>query len=408
MKMNDTILGLDIGTTKVCAILGKIKESNELEITGVGIHPSEGLASGEVVDMEVTTRSIQSAIAKAQNLAGVQVGTGWVGMAGSYISSYNRSGSVAVSSAGRGVTAEDIRRAQNIAIDRSLPKDFEVIHTLPRRYRVDDNNDIKKPLGMLGSVLEVDLHLIAGRKTALRNIERSAMRAGMEVVGLVLEPLASSMAVLTESEKRSGVAVIDIGGGTTDLVVYREGKVIFSEVILVGGDLITQDIAHCFGTPFENAEQLKIQYGYALESMADPNEPVPVARFRNRVPATIKRQQLAWVIEARIDQILKQVQKCLHQDDMLDALPAGVVLTGGTALLEGLREKCMETLHCEVQIGFPHGISGYREVVSSPVYATAIGLLHYGLSPSRNTARHSRWSPVYGAQRLWNWAREAL
>ncbi len=408
MKKNDILLGLDIGTTKVCAVIARAKNNDELEVVGVGIHPSEGLSGGAVVDMEVTTRSIRNAVAKAQNLAGVEVASAWVGMAGSYISSYNTTGSVAVLNRGRGVTREDVRRAENSAIDRVLPKDYEIIHRLPRRFRVDDNADISDPLGMVGGLLEVDLHLVAGRTTALRNLERSVNRAGLAVNELVLEPLASGMAVLSEAEKLAGVAVIDIGGGTSDLVVLRDGRVMHSDVILIGGDLITKDVAHCFGTPFENAEQLKIQYGCAREASVDPNEPVPVVRFRNRAPVMIKRHHLAWVIEARVSQILEHVEKSLGREELLGKLPAGLVITGGTALLDGMREKCAEALRCEVQIGFPASVTGYREVVSSPVYATVIGLLHHGLEQSRSLeARREPW-PVAGVRKVWNWAREVF
>jgi len=408
MKRSDCLLGLDIGTTKVCAVMARVKGNDELEVVGVGIHPSEGLSGGAVVDMEVTSRSVKSAVAKAQNLAGAEAPSAWVGMAGSYIASYNMTGSVAVMSSGRGVTREDVRRAHSIAVDRSLPRDYEIIHMLPRRYRVDDNADIMDPLGMVGSVLEVDLHMVAGRKTALRNIERSVNRTGLAVNDLVLEPLASWQAVLSEAERWAGVAVIDIGGGTTDVVVYRENKVLHSEVILIGGDLITKDVAHCFGTPFENAEDLKVKHGCAREASVDPNEPVPVVRFRNRAPVMIKRRHLAWVIEARVNQILEQVQKSLRRENVLGALPAGVVITGGTALLEGLREKCAEYLGCDVQIGFPGGITGYKEVVSSPVYATAIGLLHYGLGQERSAPARSQWGPMRGVQKMWQWARDVF
>jgi len=379
MKSDDVLMGIDIGTTKICSVITRrMADPNEpLEILGVGLHPSYGLNRGTVVDLEVTARSIREAARKAMNLAGVEVRRAIVGIAGDFIQSFNSFGSAAVAGPQRGITSDDVRRATRAATTKVVPKDFDVIHALHRAYRVDDSRGIVDPVGMVGSVLEVDAHLVSGRRTALRNIRNCTEQAGLQVSDIVLQPIASSLSVLTDEEKQAGVALVDIGGGTTDLAVYYDGHIQHSQVILIGGDYITKDICRAFVTPFDTAEDLKRKYGTAQSERMDPNESVEIARISGRPPISVKRQDLCWVIEARVEQILDQLRATLDEHQLRDKLFGGMVLTGGTALLDGIREKTESFLGLETQIGFPNGIEGYKDIITSPMYATAVGLLHY-------------------------------
>ncbi len=400
MKSPDILMGIDIGTTKICAVITRLEgePTEPLEILGVGLHPSYGLNRGTVVDLDVTAASIQEAARKAMNLAGVEVRRAIVGIAGDFIQSFNSFGSAAVTGPERGITAEDVRRATRAATTKVVPKDFDVIHALHRAYRVDDSRGIVDPLGMVGSVLEVDAHLVSGRRAALRNIRNCAEQAGLQVSEIVLQPIASGLSVLTDEEKQAGVALVDVGGGTTDLAVYYDGHIQHSQVILVGGDYITKDICRAFVTPFDSAEDLKRKYGTAQWQMADPDESVEIARISGRPSVSVKRQDLSWVIEARVEQILEQIRNTLQEHQLRDKLFGGLVLTGGTALLEGIREKTEAFLGLETHIGFPNGIEGYKDIVTNPMYATAIGLLHYG--------RRYRAGPGGGYRgrlsRIWN------
>jgi len=379
MKSSDVLMGIDIGTTKICSVITRRGEPNEpLEILGVGLHPSYGLNRGTVVDLDVTTRSIREAARKAMNLAGVEARRAIVGIAGDFIQSFNSFGSSAVAGPERGITSDDVRRATKAATSKVVPKDFDVIHALHRTYRVDDSRGIVDPLGMVGSVIEVDAHLVAGRRTALRNIRNCAEQASLQVSDIVLQPIASSLSVLSDQEKQAGVALVDIGGGTTDLAVYYDGQIQHSQVILIGGDYITKDICRAFVTPFDSAEDLKRKYGSTQWEEIDPNESIEIARISGRPSVSVKRQELCWVIEARVEQILEQIRNTLQEHQLQSKLFGGIVLTGGTALLEGIREKTESFLGLETHIGFPCSIEGYKDIITSPMYATAVGLLHYG------------------------------
>ena len=275
MTSPKVIMGIDIGTTKICALIAKIKDpESSPEIIGIGLNPSTGLNRGTVVDLDDTTRSIRQAARKAMNLAGVEVRRAIVGIAGDFIQSYNSQGSIAVSGPERGITQADIRRATKVATANVIPKNSDVIHELHRFYEVDDSKGIVDPYGMVGSVIAVDVHMVAGKRTALRNIRNCVQRAGLQVDQIVLQPIASSFSILTEDDKQAGIALIDIGGGTTDIAVYYDGYIQHSQVILIGGDFITKDICRAFVTPFESAEELKCTYGAASSEWVDPAEMV--------------------------------------------------------------------------------------------------------------------------------------
>lgn len=405
MKSPEILMGIDIGTTKICAVIARLQDiTDSIEIIGVGLHPSYGLNRGAVVDLDITARSIEEAARKAMNLAGVEVRRAIVGIAGEFIQSFNSLGSAVVSSPERGITRDDVRRATRTAISKVIPKDYEVIHELPRTYRVDDSRGILDPLGMVGSLVEVDVHLVAGRKTSLRNIRNCVQQAGLQVSDIVLQPIASSLSVLTEEEKMAGVALVDIGGGTTDLAVYCDGQIQHSQVILVGGDYITKDLCRAFVTSLDSAESLKRKFGSALYQLADPEEEVEIARISGRQSIAVKRQEFNWIIEARVEQILDQIRKILQEQKLEGKIFGGMVLTGGTALLEGIREKTETYLGREAHIGFPQGITGYTDIITSPMYATAIGLLQYG------RAKHSLEEAGYRgwAARAWSRAVDCI
>lgn len=380
-----------------------VREDESPEILGVGLAPSTGLNRGAVVDLEATTRAIEEAAKTAFSMSGLTNKKTVVGIAGSFIRSYNSRGSVVVASPGRGVTPHDVRAAVEDAVQKQVPAEMEVIHALPREFRLDDIAGIGDPVNMHGSLLEVDLHLVSGSRTALRNVRRAATNAGLRVEGLALQPLASSLAVLEEPEKSAGVAMLDIGGGTTDLAVFTDGVIRHSEVILIGGDYVTKDISKAFVTPFDEAEDLKIRYGAATSEGVGATEQIEVNRAKKTQPVMVQRKRLNWVIEARIEQIFDQVKTSLEENGFADAIRGGLVLTGGTANLEGIREKAADWFKRPVEIGYPNGVSGYSEIVRNPVYATAVGLIHHGIAE-----RRKRKAVRAGWRWPWDWAKRVF
>lgn len=383
MQAEEYILAVDLGTTKVCAVVARVLAGDDLEIIGIGTHPSEGMQNGAVIDLERTRSSIESSAQKALATAGVEVSRAWVGIAAGFIQSYNSRGSVAVLQGQRGITKADMKAAIRAAVDMKIPPEMHVLHVIPRGYRVDDIMGVRDPEGMLGNLLEVDVHLVCGRKNDIANIERAAQAAGFRIEGIVLQPIASSMSVLSEAEMTAGVAMVDIGGGTTDIAIYKDGQILHSKIVLVGGDLITKDIASYFAAPIEHAEALKKTYGYALSQPADDAETIEVQRIRPRPPRQVARKDLNFVIEARAEQIIQQVEKTIQQAIPVEDLVAGVVLTGGTSLLGGLAEKFHLELGVDTSLGIPGGVTGFSDIVKSPTCATAIGMLQYALKERR-------------------------
>lgn len=386
MQHGDQLLVIDLGTTKVCAIVANVLSGNEIEVIGVGTHSSEGLQNGTVIDLERTSRSIESAAQKALATGGVDVKRTWVGIAAGFIKSYNSRGSVAVVQGQRGITKADPKAAIRAAVDMKIPPEMQVLHRIPRGYRVDDVVGIRDPCGMMGNLLEVDLHLVCARRNDIANIERPVQAAGFRLEGTVLQPIASSMSVLSEEERAAGVAMVDIGGGTTDIAIYKEGQILHSKIVLVGGDLITKDIASYFAAPIEHAEALKKTYGSAVIQEGDDTDLIEVQRIRPRSPKQVTRDSLNFVIEARVEQIIKQVEKTIEEVLPLDDLVAGVVLTGGTSLLNGLAEKFQKELGVEAHLGLPGGVTGFSDIVQSPTCSTAVGMLQYALKEKRRRA----------------------
>lgn len=383
IQSEEYILAIDLGTTKVCAVVARVRPGDEVEIIGIGSHPSEGMQNGAVIDLERTTRSIEAAAQKALATAGVDVARAWIGIAAGFIQSYNSRGSVAVLQGQRGITKADMKAAIRAAVDMKIPPEMHVLHVIPRGYRVDDISNVRDPEGMLGNLLEVDVHLVCGRKNDIANIERAAQAAGFRIEGIVLQPIASSMSVLSEEEMSAGVAMVDIGGGTTDIAIYKDGQILHSRIVLIGGDLITKDIASCFAAPVEHAEALKKAYGSAIADPADEAETIEIQRIRPRGPRQVPKSKLNFVIEARVEQITHQVEKTIQAVLPLEDLVSGIVLTGGTSMLGGIADKFHKDLGIDATLGIPGGVTGFSDIVKSPTCATAIGMLQYALKERR-------------------------
>jgi cell division protein FtsA len=374
---NKMIVGLDIGTSKVVAIVGAITEEGNLEIVGIGSHPSRGLKKGVVVNIESTVQSIQRAIEEAELMAGCQIHSVYAGIAGSHIRSLNSHGIVAIRD--REVYALDLERVIDAAQAVAIPADQKVLHILPQEYVIDTQEGIKEPLGMSGVRLEAKVHLVTCAVNAAQNIEKCIRRCGLEVEDIILEQLASSYAVLTDDERELGVCLVDIGGGTTDIAIFTEGAIRHTGVIPIAGDQVTNDIAMALRTPTQHAEEIKIKYACALTQLAGAEETIKVPSVGERAPRDLSRQALAEVVEPRYDELFTLVQAELRRSGYEDMIAAGIVLTGGTSKMEGVVELAEEIFHTPVRIGVPQDVAGLTDIVRNPIYSTGVGLLQYGL-----------------------------
>lgn len=371
------IVGLDIGTSKVVAIVGEINEEGQVEIVGLGTHPSRGLKKGVVVNIESTVQSIQRAIEEAELMAGCRIHSVYAGIAGSHIRSLNSHGIVAIRD--REVQQQDLDRVIDAAQAVAIPADQKVLHILPQEYIIDSQEGVKEPLGMSGVRLEAKVHLVTCAVNAVQNIEKCIRRCGLDVDDIILEQLASAYAVLTEDEKELGVCLVDIGGGTTDIAIFTEGAIRHTGVIPIAGDQVTNDIAMALRTPTQYAEEIKIKYACALTQLAGPDETIKVPSVGERAPRNLSRQALAEVVEPRYDELFTLVQAELRRSGFEDMVPAGVVLTGGTAKMEGAVELAEEIFHMPVRLGEPQSVIGLSDIVRNPIYSTAVGLLIYGM-----------------------------
>ena len=375
----DRIVGLDIGSTKICAIVAEVDDDGTLKITGLGSSPSQGLKRGVVINVEKTVQSIRTAIEEAQEMSGTRIGAVYAGIAGDHIRSVNTRAVVAVSGPDNEITANDEERAIEAAKAVSIPMDREIVHVLPQSFVVDDQPGIKDPIGMSGVRLEVDVHIVTGAVTSAQNICKSIRRAGVEVVDLVLEPIASSYAVLTPDEEEMGVALVDVGGGTTDLAVFYDGAIRHTAVVGLGGTNVTNDMAIGLRTPWKQAEDMKRESGCALQSLVKPNDMIEVPGVAGRPSRKVSRTKMAAIIEARMEEIFGHINQEIRRTDYADLLGAGIVLTGGGSMLQGCAELAKEIFDLPVAIGKPRGISGRANAVSEPLYATAVGLVQFGL-----------------------------
>lgn len=377
MSDSGLIVGLDIGTSKVVAIVGEVNSHGDLEIIGIGSHRSTGLKKGVVVNIESTVQSIQRAVEEAELMAGCEIHSVYAGIAGSHISSLNSHGIVAIKD--REVMSHDIDRVLDAARAVAIPADQQILHVLPQEYLIDSQEGVKEPLGMSGVRLEAKVHLISCAVNAAQNIEKCIRRCGLEVDDIILEQLASSYSVLTDDERELGVCLVDIGGGTTDIAIFTEGSIRYTGVIPIAGDQVTNDIAMALRTPTMHAEEIKIKYACALAKLTREDETIQVPSVGDRPARSLSRQSLAEVVEPRYDELFTLVQAELRRSGFEDLVAAGIVLTGGTSKMEGVVELAEEIFHMPVRLGSPQNIKGLVDIVTNPIYATGVGLLQFGV-----------------------------
>lgn len=419
VNQSEIVVGLDLGTTKVSAVVGEV-DADGITILGVGNVPCRGLRKGVVSNIEWTMRSVREAIEAAQTMAGVEIKTVYAGIAGSHIRSQVSDGVCAIS--GREVTRTDLDRVLEGA--RAIPVDADrmILHALPREYVVDAQDGIRDPVGMSGVRLQVRVNLVTAATSCVQNVIRCVERCGLSVADVVLEPLASADAVLSEDEKEIGVAVIDIGGGTTDLLLYADGGIAHTSVIPAGGNNITSDVAAGLRTPMAEAERLKRNYGCALGRMISDEEEIEVPGVGGHSPRRVARRLLSDIIEPRVDEIFAEARRRIEETGLLEQVSSGCVLTGGAALMEGMVECAEEILGMPVRLGFPVGVKGIVQLVQGPQYATGVGLLRYGAqqlaerhhhlpAPGRAQASHDEAELAATAANksgFWSWFRAAF
>ena len=372
----DVIVGLDIGTSKVVALVGEIMTDGTIDVIGLGSQPSRGLKKGVVVNIESTVQSIQRAVEEAELMADCEINAIYAGIAGSHVRSLNSHGVVAIRD--REVTHGDVEHVIDAAKAVAIPADQRILHVLPQEFIIDGQEGIRDPIGMSGVRLEAKVHIVTGADSAAQNIEKCIQRCGLEVDDIVLEQLASSFAVLTEDEKDLGVCLVDVGGGTTDIAVFSGGAIQHTAVIPIAGDQVTNDIAVSMRTPTPHAEDIKVRYACALSQLANPDESIEVPSVGDRPARRLARQTLAEIVEPRYEELFGLVREELRRSGLEEVIAAGIVLTGGSAKMEGAIELAEEVFHVPVRLGIPQQVHGLSDVVRNPIYATGVGLLLYG------------------------------
>ncbi|MGQ0510877.1 MAG: cell division protein FtsA [Betaproteobacteria bacterium] len=401
-ESRNLVVGLDIGTSKVAALVAELGPDGAMQVLGMGSHESRGLKKGVVVNIEATVGAIQRALEEAELMADCKIASAYTGIAGSHIRSFNSTGMVAVKD--REVSTIDVERAVDTARAVNIPTDQQILHVLRQEFIIDGQEDVREPVGMSGVRLEVKVHIVTGAVSAAQNIVKCVRRCGLEVDDLILQPLASARAVLSEDEKDLGVCLVDIGGGTTDLAIFTGGAIRHTAVIPIAGDQITNDIAMALRTPTADAEAIKVRHGVALRQLADPNESIEVPGIGERAPRVMSRQTLAEVIEPRVEELYSLVQQVLRESGHEELLSSGIVLTGGSSTMRGMVELGEEIFHMPVRVGAPRYAGGLAEVVRNPRYATAMGLLMEGAA-QRQQGRIARQDgsvrAVFGRMREW-------
>jgi cell division protein FtsA len=370
------IVGLDIGTSKVVAIVGEMSTSDGIEVIGIGSCRSRGLKKGVVVNIESTVQSIQRAVEEAELMAGCEIHSVYAGIAGSHIRSLNSHGIVAIRD--NEVTVNDVDRVIDAARAVAIPADQKMLHILPQEFVIDNQEGIKEPIGMSGVRLEAKVHMVTGAVSAAQNIVKCVRRCGLDVDDIILEQLASSYAVLTDDEKDLGVCLVDIGGGTTDMAVFAEGSIYHTAVIPIAGDQVTNDIAVALRTPTQHAEDIKVRYACALTQLANSDETIEVPSVGDRPARMLARQTLAEVVEPRYEELFTLVRSELQRSGFEDLITAGIVLTGGSSKMEGAIELAEEIFHMPVRVGVPQYVTGLSDIVKNPIYSTGVGLLLFG------------------------------
>jgi cell division protein FtsA len=374
-----TIVGIDVGTTKICTLVGEVDEARVLRVVGVGVAPARGIRKGVVVNVGEATEAIATSIEKAERISGYAIENAYVGLAGAHISAINSRGVVAINRGERGIQPADIERALDAARAVAVPHNREILHVIPRAYTVDDDDGVRDPLGMQAYRLEVESHIITGATASIHNLVKCVQTTGVGIDALVLEPLASGEGVLTDVEREMGVVLADIGGGTTDIAIFIEGSIWHTVVLPTGGEHITNDIGVGLRTPFTTAEELKIKQGHARPESISPNETIDVAVFGEGDRQRVSRQFLSQIIEARVEEIFDLILQEIKRSGYDGLLPAGVVLCGGTADLAGIRDLARDVVNLPVRIGAPQDLRGLVDILGSPAYATSVGLLQWGI-----------------------------
>lgn len=384
MQGNDNIIaGLDIGTTKICAIVAEVFEG-EVSIIGVGSHPSTGLRKGSIVNIEATVDSIRKAVEEAEIMADCEVSAVYVGIAGNHIQGHNSHGLIAIK--GREITQADVDRVIDAAKAVAIPTDREIIHVIPQEFIVDDMESIQNPIGMTAIRLETKIHIVTGAVSSVRNIIKCCHKAGLEVCDIVLESLASGEAVLTTEEKELGCALADIGGGTTDLALFKDNNIKYTYELTLGGHNLTNDISVGLRTPLTEAEKIKLEHGTCLVTSTNKGEIIEVPGVGERPPKKLSKSILAEILEPRIDEIFTLLKEEIYKNGLENSFPSGLVLTGGTVVLDGLAEIAESVINAPVRIGVPNQIGGLKDIVKNPMYATGVGLVIFG---SQSTENHN-------------------
>lgn len=381
--MEEIVVGIDVGTTKVCTLVGRVQEAGSLHILGVGIEPSNGITKGVIVDLEAASRAIVRSVERAEQSSGIEIASALVSIAGAHVSSINSRGVVGIS--GEIVDEYDVMRALEAARSVAIPSSREVIHVVQRGFSIDGQDGIRTPIGMHGYKLEVETHIITAATTTVENLRQCLGAAGVDVQQFVLNPLASAEAVLTENERQMGAAVCDIGGGTTDMAIYVDGKVWHTMVLAVGGNHVTSDIAHGLRLSVAQAEDIKLQQGYAIRAEVGAEDYFAVRPFGEDKDVNINRKELAHIIEARVEEIFELALQEIKRSGYDGLLPAGIVLTGGVSALPAIRDLASEVLNIPVRIAHPENLSGMIEKLYSPAYSTGVGLLHWASSQEEET-----------------------
>lgn len=381
------LVGLDVGTTKICALVAETDDAGQLRILGVGLEPAHGMRKGVVVNVEEAGQAIASAIENAQRSAGFEIGAAFVSLAGSHISSANSRGVVGIGGGSHGIDQDDVDRALDAAQAITIPHGREVIHVIPRGFTVDGQDGIRQPLGMHGFRLEVEAHIITAAATSVQNLTKCVEAAGVQVEAFVLNPLASAEVTLTDTEKEMGVAVCDIGGGTTDLAIYIDGNIWHTLVLSVGGNHITSDIAHGLRLPADVAEKVKIEYGHAVAADVLLTDTFTVQPFGEDRPVQVSRADLATIVEARVEEMFSLILQEIKRTGYDGLLPAGIVLTGGSSQLPGIRKVAAEVLNLPSRVAAPQNLQGLVDKLTGPAYSTSVGLLHWAQRESQAPVR---------------------
>jgi len=404
-----TLAAIDVGTTKVCTLVGELDEHQTLHVVGVGVTPSRGLRKGLVVNVDEAANSIAVSVEQAERHSGYKIDSAILGVAGGHIGSLNSRGIVAITRSQRGVTRDDMARALESAQAVAVPTNREIIHVIPREYIIDGEPGISNPLGLLASRLEVEAHIVTGAVSSIQTLVNCVHSLGIQIDELVLQPLASAEAVLLPEEKEIGCVLVDVGGGTTDIAMFVNGSVWHTTIIPVGGNHITNDIAICLRTPISTAEEIKIRYGHAVASAVGSDEMIDITAFGERGRQAIARYRLSQVVEARMEEIFSLVLREIRRSGHDGLLPAGVILTGGTASLTGICDLGREMMELPVRVGAPRGVAGLVDAINSPAYATSVGLLQWSLRhngwQTRERRRSQQWTDILDRFKAWIRAR---